>query len=78
MAKDGYKGHAAGSNVEKLHKAFDSKGREAALKVGAALGYSQGGASSWISYWLAQDKKAKKSGSKNAKKSKSKSAPATA
>lgn len=47
----GYKGHRAGSRKETIHKLFDEKGDEAAIKKAVALGLSEGSAKSWIGAW---------------------------
>lgn len=38
MAKEAYKGHVAGSNKGKVHKAYDEGGAKKAMRIGLALG----------------------------------------
>ena len=54
---DGYKGHRAGSNKEQVHKVYDEKGAEAAIKLASKLGLSEGTPKSWISSWGGATKK---------------------
>ncbi|HKX35954.1 MAG TPA: hypothetical protein VJM79_04720, partial [Rhizorhapis sp.] len=52
---DGYKGHRVGSNKETVHKVYDDKGRDAAIKKAAALELADNTARSWISSWGPSD-----------------------
>lgn len=61
---EGYKGHRPGSNKEKVHKVFDEKGKEAAIKKAASLDLSESTARTWCSSW----KKGGKKASDNARK----------
>lgn len=71
MTEKGYKGHAAGSKVEKLHKTFDDKGYDAAVKAGEKLGYTKSGAASWLSTWNKSKSKSKSKSKKATKARKS-------
>lgn len=57
---EGYKDHRAGSNKGKVHKVFDEKGKDAAIKKAVALELSESTARTWCSTW------GKKSSSKKA------------
>ncbi|QPC43887.1 hypothetical protein HW532_15035 [Kaustia mangrovi] len=50
-ATKGYKGHNAGSRKEQVHKAYDQKGHEAAMKLGQKLGLKDGTLKSWMGTW---------------------------
>jgi hypothetical protein len=47
----GYKGHIAGSRKEQVHRCFDSRGLEPALKLAEELGLKHGTAFSWAKAW---------------------------
>lgn len=69
---EGYKGHQAGSNKGKVHKIFDEKGPEAAMKKGLSLDLSPNTIRTWISSKFASAAKlaakAEKNGSKKSAK----------
>lgn len=48
---EGYKGHRAGSRKETVHKVFDDKGRDAAIKKAADLGIQENTAKGWLYSW---------------------------
>lgn len=47
----GYKGHREGSRKEEIHKVFDDKGVDAALKAAEKKGLSTSTARNWIYRW---------------------------
>lgn len=47
----GYKGHREGSRKEQVHKAYDDKGKDAALKKADALDIQTATARAWVSSW---------------------------
>lgn len=51
MAKEAYKGHRPGSIKGDVHKVYDAKGVEAAVKKAVALGATAGSARTWCSFW---------------------------
>lgn len=51
MTNEEYKGHRAGSNKGIVHKVFDEKGKDAALKKAGALGLLPNTARTWCSEW---------------------------
>lgn len=51
VGEKGYKGHRPGSRKEKIHKMFDEKGAEAAMKLALKLEIKEGSAKNWISGW---------------------------
>jgi hypothetical protein len=50
-AKEGYKDHRPGSNKGEVHRVFDDKGPEAAIKKAVALEIQESTARTWISSW---------------------------
>ena len=48
---NGYKGHREGSRKEKIHKIFDEKGADAAIKAAEKEGLASITARSWIYSW---------------------------
>jgi hypothetical protein len=77
-AKEGYKGHRAGSAKGKVHQTFDEDGAEAAIKRAKKLGKAETTARTWVSEWKnagPAKKKAKKDAApakKSAKKTSAK------
>lgn len=51
MSTEGYKGHRAGSAKGKVHKAFDEKGKDAAIALAARLEKAESTARTWVSEW---------------------------
>jgi len=47
----GYANHIKGSRKEEVHKTFDTKGREAATKLGLKLGLKEITLRSWAYEW---------------------------
>lgn len=47
----GYKGHREGSRKEEIHKVFDDKGVDAALKAAEKKGLSTSTARNWVYRW---------------------------
>lgn len=75
MTTEAYKGHRAGSNKSLVHKVFDEKGKDAALKKASALGLADSTARTWCSQWARDGKKGKSSkGPTTAKKAAAKPA----
>jgi len=51
MAKAAYKNHRDGSRKAKVHQVFDSKGRDAALKLAKSLKLKDSTARTWTASW---------------------------
>lgn len=49
--KEGYKGHRVGSAKERVHKVFDEKGKDAAIKKAVSLDLQETTARTWCSTW---------------------------
>lgn len=64
----GYLNHRAGSRMGAVHKVFDEKGRDAAMKKGVSLDLPKNTIYGWISVWTHPPKKGKKA--KSAKRAK--------
>lgn len=63
MTKEAYKDHRAGSNKGEVHRVYDTKGAEAAIKKAVSLDIQEATARTWCSSW-----KTGKAGKKSAKK----------
>lgn len=59
MTTEAYKDHRPGSTKGKVHKVFDEKGKEAAVKAAEKAGIQTSTVRTWCSTWGA-DKPAKK------------------
>jgi hypothetical protein len=76
MDTEGYKGHRPGSNKGKVHKVFDEKGKDAAVKKALSLDIKDTTARTWCSAWGAGKGKKKAAPKANAKPAAKKAAPA--
>jgi hypothetical protein len=65
---EGYKGHRPGTRKGTVHRVFDEKGAEAALKKALSLDLAKGTVYSWFSEW--RNPPASKAKGKSAKGSK--------
>lgn len=74
MAKDGYKGHRVGSNKEAVHKRFDEKGADSAVKLAIARGIKEATVKTWCSAWKNGTGKKKVAKASTAKKTVKKAA----
>jgi hypothetical protein len=57
MSKEAYKDHRAGSSKGEVHRVFDTKGVDAAIKKGEALGLQSSTVRTWCSFWKNGSKK---------------------
>lgn len=60
MAKEAYKDHRAGSTKGEVHRVFDTKGKDAAIKYATTHDIQESTARTWCSTWGAGKKTAKK------------------
>lgn len=60
----GYKGHREGSRKEQIHKVFDEKGYEAAVKAGEKVELAELTVKSWIYSWGGKAPKKAKEGAR--------------
>lgn len=65
MAKEAYKDHRAGSTKGEVHRVFDTKGKDAAIKYATGHDIQESTARTWCSTWGA-GKGAKKKVAKKA------------
>jgi len=51
MTKEAYKDHRAGSPKGEVHRVFDTKGKDAAIKKAVSFDLQEATARTWISSW---------------------------